>query len=409
MREFRRLVALCLLVVAAALTAPAVVGGPGTPAAIARSGPAPAVVRTLVQTGQSAPGGGTFTQFSDPSINNRGEVAFGALTTSPRAHAALYLLAGGRVRMLVAAGRPAPTGGVFRAFNDVVLNGQGTVVFLGRTTDRTAPEGLSLVKEGTIASIVAAGQPAPTGGFFTDFANPTINDQDVVAFVGRTTGPGGEGIFTTSEGTTTAVVMGGQAAPTGGAFEFFLDGTPAVNTRGQIAFVASTTAQSIQGIYVLTGGRAVPVVTTEDAAPVGGRFTEFGFVMLTDAGTVGFVGRTAHSAIREALYVTGRATLVTLARQGQPVTGGVLTTLANAAMNAEEEVVFQLGTPDPIPRAIYVATRSGVRPVSRAGDATPGGARFTAFSTPALNDRGQVACVAETNDGRHGIYLVGLR
>ncbi len=126
---------------------------------------------------------------------------------------------------------------------------------------------------------------------------------------------------------------------------------------------------------------------------------------LTNAGTVGFIGRTAHSAVREAIYVTGRAMLVPLARQGQAVASEVLTSFANSAMNEHEAVVFELGTPDPIPRAIFLATRSGVRMVVRAGDAAPTGRRFTAFGTPAINDRGQVAFVAETDDGRHGIYL----
>lgn len=400
--------ALLGLFAAAAVMPPFAMGAPDAPVSPPGASSS-AALRALVLTGQRAPAGGRFTEFSDPSINNRGDLAFGGLTTDPRTHIALYLLAGGRLRMLAAAGQPAPTGGVFRAFNDVVLNSRGTVLFLGRTTDRVASQGLYLARDGTIAPIIAAGQPAPTGGVFTDFANPTINDRDVVAFVGRTTGPGREGIFTTSEGTTTAAVMGGQPAPTGGAFEFFLDGTPAVNNRGQIAFVASTTSHSTQGIYVLTGGRAVPVATTQDSAPVGGMFTEFGFVTLTDAGTVAFVGRTAHSAVREALYVTGRATLLTLARQGQSVAGSVLATFTNATMNAQEDVVFQPGTPDPFPRAIYVATRSGVRPLSRAGDPAPAGGRITALSTPALNDHGQVAFVAQTDDGRHGIYLAGIR
>jgi len=394
------------LLLAAAVLVGAAATGPRTGTAVTAAVGPPRSVRALVLTGQPAPDGGMYTEFSDPTINAHGDLVFGALTTNPKAHAVLYLLTGGRLRTLVTSGQPAPTGGTFRAFNDVVLNGRGTLLFLGRTTDTGAPLGLYLARGGKILPIIAAGQAAPTGGVFTDFANPTINDLDVVAFVGRTTGRGREGIFTTSEGTTTAAVMGGQAAPTGGAFQFFLDGTPAANNRGQIAFVAATTAHSTQGIYVLTGGRVVPVVTTDDTAPVGGPFTEFGFVNLSDAGTVGFIGRTARSATREALYVTGRATLVTLARQGQAVGGGALTTFINAMMNTAEDVVFELGTPDPIPRAVYLATRSGVRHVSRAGDPAPAGGHFTAYNAPALNDRGQVAVVAETDDGRHGVYLV---
>jgi hypothetical protein len=127
--------------------------------------------------------------------------------------------------------------------------------------------------------------------------------------------------------------------------------------------------------------------------------------MLTNPGTVGFVGRTARSQVREGLYVTGRATLVVLAQQGQAVAGEVLTSIATSAMNDAESVAFELGTPDPIPRAIFLATRAVVRMVVRAGDRAPSGRRFVAFGSPAINARGQIAFVAETDDQHHGIYL----
>jgi len=401
-----------LLMLPVALMGPAAPEPAGSPAA-PPAGPgqrAPAyTIRAVVLTGEPAPSGGTFTEFSDPALNDRGDLAFAALTSSPGAHAALYLHAGGRISTLAVAGRPAPTGGMFTVFNDVVLSDQDTVVFLGRTTDPAAHQGLYLARAGTVSAVVATGQPTPAGGVFTDFANPTINGRDVVAFVGRMSQGAAEGIFISSEGSVSSAVLTGQPAPTGGVFQFFLDGSPAQNDRGEIAFIASTAPRGVFGVYVLTGGRPVPVVTTDEEAPVGGAFTEFGSLMLTAAGTVGFIGRTALSAVREALYVTGRAVLVPLAQQGQAVGGEALTTFANAAMNADEAMVFQLGTPDPIPRAVFLATRTGVRVVVGAGDVARSGRRFTAFGTPTINSRGQVGFVAETDDGRHGIYLVTPR
>ncbi len=383
----------------------------GAQPAGSQASPAPAAaalytVRPILLTGQPAPGGGTFTEFSDPALNGRGDLAFAALSASSPGQAAVYLWNGTGTTVLAQRGRPAPSGGVFTVFNDVTLNDRQAVVFLGQTTDRAAHQGLYLARAGTIAPVVVTGQPAPSGGVFTDFANPTINAQDVVAFVGRMTGDGQEGIFSATEGGITPLVLSGQPAPTGGRFEFFLDGSPLQNDRGEVAFIASTVPRGTFGVYVLVGGRPVPVVTTEDDAPAGGRFTEFGFLMLTNAGTVGFVGRAARSAVPEGLYVTGRGVLVTLARRGEAVSGEALTTFVNSAMNQQESIVFELGTPDPIPRGIFVATRAGVRAVVRAGDVAPSRRRFRAFGTPAINDRGQVAFVAETDDGRRGIYLV---
>ena len=411
-RGFRT--ALVAVLLAACVTPAPGPDGLGSAAAAAPAQPAGAPrpvagIRLLVRTGDPAPDGGTFTVLADPALNDRGDIAFGAQTTVRQAAQALYLRRDGRTTTLVAAGRRVSTGGAFSTFSDVVLNNRGTVTFLGRTTDRAARLGLYAARGSAVVPIVVTGQPAPSGGVFTDLANPTINEHDVIAFVGRTNGTGQEGIFTTIEGTTTTAVLGGWPAPSGGLFQFFLDGSPALNGRGQIAFVAATTEHSTQGVYVLSEGRVATVVTTDDTAPVGGPFTEFGFVSLTDAGTVGFVGRTARSAVREGLYTTGRAVLVTLARQGETVDGVPLTTLTNAAMNNAEDVAFEPGLPDVFPHAVYLARRAGVAVLARAGEAAPGGGRFTAFSQPIVNGRGAVAFIAETDDGRHGIYLVTLR
>jgi hypothetical protein len=366
-------------------------------------------IRAVVRTGQPAPGGGLFTEFSDPALNERGSLAFAALTSGQGPHAAVYLRVNERISILAASGQGAPTGGVFRVFNDIVLSDRDTVLFLGRTSDRIAHQGLYLARKGTVVPVVSTGQPAPGGGTFTDFANPTINARDVVAFVGRIGQGEREGIFTSTEGSIIPAALSGQPSPTGGVFQFFVDGSPAMNDRGEIAFIAAIAPRGTFGVFVLVGGRPIPVVTTEDEAPVGGAFTEFGSLMLTNPGTVGFVGRTAHSAVREGLYVTGRAALVLLAQQGQAVANEVLTSIVTSAMNDGESVVFELGRPDPISRAVFLATRAGVRAVVRAGDQAPLGRRFVAFGSAAINDRGQIAFVAQTDDQQHAIYLLTPR
>ncbi len=249
---------LCLLLLPTLAVAAAVHPAPPPPAA-----PAPSfTIRAAALAGQPAPGGGVFTEFSDPALNERGSLAFAALTSGQEAHAAVYLRASDRISTLDASGQAAPTGGVFRVFNDVILSDRDTVVFLGRTSDRVAHQGLYLARSGTIVPVVTTGQPAPGGGAFVDFANPTINARDVVAFVGRIGQGGREGIFTSAEGSITPVVLSGQPAPTGGVFQFFVDGSPAQNDRDEIAFIAAIAPRGTFGVFVLLGGRPIPVVTT---------------------------------------------------------------------------------------------------------------------------------------------------
>ena len=400
------LFSVCAAAAAVAGAAPVWSAAPTAPQAV----PSPLRLRLLLRTGDRAPDGGTITEFSDPTNNGPGDLMFGAVVQNgARVRETLYLrpAATGTVTPLVSTGQAVPTGGTLGSFSDLLLNDHGVVGFMSRNVGRGSPEGIYVVRGGHMVPVVAVGQPAPTstGGRFTDFANPTVNNQGVIAFIGRLAGA--EGIFTSTGGRTTVALLSGQTAPDGGAFEFFLDGSPALNDHGQMAFVASTTVGHAQGVYVFVDGQPVPLVTTQDDAPLGGQFTEFGSVVLTNAGTVGFIGRTRDGKIPEALYVTGRAALVPLAVAGEDVGGGALTKFADAAIDGRENIVFQLSLPI-VPQAIYLANRAGVRVLLQSGDHAPGGGQFTAFSTPTLNAAGQVAFVAETDDGRHGLYEMML-
>src|SRR5438132_1212976 len=134
-RMVRLALLLLLPVVLAVRSGP---GAAGSPAATASA----YTIQGVLVTGEAAPGGGAFTQFSDPALNDRGDLAFAASTSAPGARYAVFLLKDGRLRSLAVAGRPAPPGGTFTAFNDVVLSARAPVAFPGRTTDRVAHQGL---------------------------------------------------------------------------------------------------------------------------------------------------------------------------------------------------------------------------------------------------------------------------
>src|SRR6059058_3285227 len=77
------------------------------------------------------------------------------------------------------------------------------------------------------------------------------------------------------------VVVAGQAAPGGGAFErFSIEALPVVapvNSRGQVAFFATLLrSRASEGFFLATGTRIDTIAAEGDRAPEGGTFSGFG-------------------------------------------------------------------------------------------------------------------------------------
>src|ERR1041384_3433378 len=63
---------------------------------------------------QIAPGGATFTDFSNPSINKHGQVAAVASLPNSARHDGLFVGDGTNAVAIVLEGQPAPSGGIFK-------------------------------------------------------------------------------------------------------------------------------------------------------------------------------------------------------------------------------------------------------------------------------------------------------
>src|SRR6266581_3750911 len=148
------------------------------------------------------------------------------------------------------------------------------------------------------------------------------------------------------------VVVTGQPAPGGGAFDRFsveslpivagVD-VPAINDRGDVAYLASVRRgrESLAAIYLHAGGRTRKVVAQGDPAPAGGSFAAFGPPSINGSGVIAF-----------GAVVEGRAA----------------------------------------PGGVFLAKGDAVRMIVAAGDETPDGGIFAKFSERvALNAAGAVA------------------
>ncbi|MFQ5883270.1 MAG: esterase/lipase family protein [Candidatus Methylomirabilales bacterium] len=256
----------------------------------------------------------SFRFFSNPSINDAGNIAFaeGGRGTSFGQNSRLFLASGGTLRPIVRGptfrvncqqfpcrnevlpGDPAPGGGTFRRL--VVtdrpppsINNQGAIAFLADIfiAGNQVPfrRGLFLADpDGTLTLIARSGDPAPGGGTFASNLSvffdsvPVLNNAGAVAFRALVNRDGitSSCLFLWKNGSLTSIVQRGDPAPGGGTFLGAIQ--PSLNDAGDIAFFASistpaTPAGSKQGFFLASGGRITPILQVGDSIPGVGTFT----------------------------------------------------------------------------------------------------------------------------------------
>ncbi len=206
--------------------------------------------------GDPTPIGGTFSGlFTDtwatPPINDNGDVVFlsdVAGGSSPRA-LFLYQAATGTIVKIAAVGDPSPLGGTLTAIGPGAINNAQTVAFLA-STDDAQPSDIFLWQGGTVSHYVAAGDPAPGGGVFSYIGTesfgyldgtmipsgpaPAIDESGQIAFRGIATGPVSEGELLSENGVHAWQVGAGDDAPGGGTYLDFE--APLLNDNGDIAW-----------------------------------------------------------------------------------------------------------------------------------------------------------------------------
>src|SRR5438309_4697036 len=273
-------------------------------------------LRRVVITGQAVPGGGTFDRFSVESlpivapINGKGQVAFFATVLRGRASEGFFLASGARVSKLVADGDPVPGGGVFSGFGRhpvPALNDAGELAFSPAIAGARAVEGIFVVSPSRVRAIVLAGGPAPDipSGTFANVDTPAINARGDVAFL-ATVRRGRESlevIYLHSGGKTRKVIAQGDLAPAGGTFAGF--GPPSLNGKGLVVFGAVVEGRAVPGgLFVWKGGAIRMLVGAGEETPDGGIFAKLSErVAVNDAGTVAFNAILKGSPIGGAIYL----------------------------------------------------------------------------------------------------------
>ncbi|HKA91124.1 MAG TPA: choice-of-anchor tandem repeat NxxGxxAF-containing protein [Haliangiales bacterium] len=354
----------------------------------------PSGVRRVAVTGQPAPGGGTFDRFSVESlpivapINGKGQVAFFATVLRGRASEGFFLSSGTQITKLAADGDPAPGGGVFSGFGRhpvPALNDAGELAFAAAIAGARAVEGIFVASRRGTKSIALAGAAAPDipSGTFASVDAPALNERGEVAFLatvrrGRETL---EAIYLNAGGKSRKIVAQGDPAPAGGVFAGF--GPPALNGKGSVVFGAVVEGRAVPGgLFVGKSGAIRMLVGAGEDTPDGGIFAKFSErVAVNDAGLVAFNAILKGAPIPGAIYVVDDR-VRRIAGLGDAAPGGGVFSHFGLwpSLSAAGAVVFAAsvdGGASPV--AVFVAGRGATARVSAVGDALPGGGTLVSF------------------------------
>ncbi len=299
--------------------------------------PKPPSLRPVAVGGAPAPGGGSFDRFGleqqtvAAPVNAGGDVAFFAKLMRTTADEGIFLAHDGRPVLVAATGGAAPGGGTFTSFTErpsLSLNTAGTVTFAVTIEGGRGSEAVLAWSNGRLTAIAQSGARAPgvTGAAFFDFGPSAVNEAGDVAFL-ATLRRGREpldAVFANLKGQLGKVAAAGDAVPGGGVFAGF--GPPAINGRGAIAFAALVEGGSAPGgIFIAEAGAIRRVVAAGDPLPGGGVFSRLSErVALDDAGRLAFGAFLSQGGPRTGVFLADAGGAVTAAAElgGQAPGGG---------------------------------------------------------------------------------------
>jgi hypothetical protein len=326
--------------------------------------------------------------------------------------------------LVVASGQRAPTGGSFDRF-DVAsqpivapVNARGHVAFYASVIRTKAREGIFLATRSGMKKIAAIGDPVPGGGILSEFAKhpiPSLNDADKVAFGAAITGAqANEGVFLFADGALKSIALSGADAPgvpTGTFVEF---DTPTLNNWDEVAFVATVRRgrETLEVLYLYSGGRLRKLVAEGDASPRGGTFEKFGVPAINNKGVVAFPAVLEHAAVLGGIFVAGTRDLRLVLGAGETDPNGVMLVRfsEHVAINDEDNLALgaHVSKGSGQQEAVLLARPAGLVQIAVAGDDAPGVGKFAGFGPwPSLGPGEMVAFVAAVDNGPGplGLYV----
>ena len=321
-------------------------------------------------------------------------------------------------------GDPAPGGGTYAGFADVVLNDLGQIAFNADLAGDAPRGGLFLGEtDGTAAAVARVGQQLPSGSTAQSLSRPALDNAGRVtlhAGVAYAGGGGGHELHRYDGGQLAAVAANGMTTADGRTVDT-VDWRPAyaASESGRVVLLASLENPGVSGtldaiLLSGPGGNLEAVAVEGDMAPTvpgvpartyGSRFTPD--PSINDAGQVGFSSFSLSGGrggtFRKSPGKAAQAILV----PGQDVPSGesVFDATSPTSITADGRVLVQAAlrpSPDQSDSsnfALYLGDGTSIEAIARDGQPVAGGTfgfGFFAFST--ANRAGQAAFVAKVSD-----------
>ena len=262
-------------------------------------------LKKVVAVREAVPGVGVLREFSDVTFNDSDDIGFVGRVERGRVPRALLLASSGVLKKVLGVGDPTPLGGRFAQFTNPSLNSTGKMAFEGTVYGGRAPSGIFVVSRSGVQKVVAVGDPSPLGGTFKDLALPVINDHgDVLFWAALKEAQIPSGLFLASEGTIEKLVARGDPVPGGGRLSFIGLTYSFDNQHKMVAFEAGIIDSGASaGIFLAENGAMSTVVRVGDPTPVGGRFTDLTSPEVGPDGTVVFAGGVSGGQATSGLFL----------------------------------------------------------------------------------------------------------
>jgi hypothetical protein len=253
--------------------------------------------KMLAKLGEEVPNmPSIFSVMSNPSTNTKGTTAFIGTYSDPDGRG-LFLVEEGKLRLIVRSGQKISAGedATFSEhYYPSPINERNEVAFLARVSDKT---GIFVARQSGLETIALISKPSPVKeANYLGFGNrtPAINNKGEVAFVAFFDGPNaGRGLFLKGTGPTQLVARSGETIP-GSTYNFTDFHAPAVNSRGDIAFIGNFGGRS-RGIFIKTAKGIEAVAVTDQPVPGGAKeeiFNNFTQPSINERGEVVFYAQT---------------------------------------------------------------------------------------------------------------------